>query len=290
MFDSLLRPPIELRLRDQVLRFDSAADFAFAIEGRTDVCGDDSAALMAMSRDALAAEAEAMEAEETALRGHFEDALSSPSLLSERLAGIDARRWRSEHQWHVLLQALAQREPPHHAINQCALTAYLSYIATRAQLARAILARRPAAVALPVDDDHTATAAREPGRGGPTDRRLPRGQATLVLDADERSVLLRFSEHRHRIRRHPPGALSKGGTVELVDESGKRWAISPGLSCLGRDRSCDIALRAVLKDISRAHAMINLDEHGRVWITDTSSQGTYIVRETAAEDDAEPSV
>lgn len=284
MFSSLFRSPFELKLNDEVLRFDSEADFAFAIEGRTDVGGEESAVLMAMPGGDLHAEVAKLEAEEVSLRGHFEDAFASPSLLDERLAQVDPLLWRKEHQWDELMCALTLATTPAHAIKRSAVMTYLSYLAARRSVATDIARRRDehAPDSRPGDDVKTAVSVAGT-QENPGEESLPRGQATVVLDVDQSSVLLRFSQHRHRLVRTPSAGLLKDERVELVDDGGKRWIVPAGMSCVGRDRSCDIALRPLLKDISRAHAMMNLDESGRVWITDTSSQGTFIITEDEPE-------
>lgn len=287
MFYSLFRSPIEIKLNDRVLRFESEADFAFAIEGRSDVCGEDSARLMASSDETLAMEITRLEAEEASLRSHFEDAFPSAEDLSERLAQVDPSRWRTEHQWDEILCALALTTSPAHAIKRNAVATYLNYLRTRRSVAVAVLSQRTEGQPNSDAADSDATLSSNlVTKGNSRDQPLNRGQARVVLDTDRSSVLVRFAQHHHRLTRTRSSGASNEETIELTDDGGMRWRIPPGLSSLGRDRGCDIALRPILKDISRAHAIVNLDESGRVWITDTSSQGTFIVDEDDAENGA----
>lgn len=45
---------------------------------------------------------------------------------------------------------------------------------------------------------------------------------------------------------------------------------------IGRDETCDICLWDQTNQVSRKHAVLRVDEDGKYWLTDTSTNGTFI--------------
>ena len=100
--------------------------------------------------------------------------------------------------------------------------------------------------------------------------RLPRGESVNLRPNDTGVVEIGLSRHSFQLQTMPKPVL-------LDNEDGEH-ALQFGRNVLGRHPDSDVILDATYRDVSRTHAIIEVRTDGTACITDLSSHGTFVDR------------
>ena len=276
MFKSLFRKPLELRIAEDTLTFDSSEAFEFALSGRADVPGIDVSTLMSQPSDELLVEATSIRAEEQYLIEFFGQSLAEPEQLDNLFSALQASRVRNEHHWNEILTALSQAPAHFVDLKRAAIIRYLQYLNVRAKFIENILVNRNErdgeALALPQPDNKTQPSqvlcSIQPHIAERM-QALTKGKRTLVLEPLQQQVQLMLASN--------PAAILRQPSLVFDYDDTNTWPLSVGRYVIGRDEHCDIVLHRLLKDVSRQHAVLEVDENHNVWLTDESSHGTFLL-------------
>jgi hypothetical protein len=133
---------LELTLGKETVLFSSPGDFAFALDGRTDVPGPRADALLALDDDALQGEAVTLSAQQQefgAVLGAFAGDASS---IRQFLRQVEPDAVTRDHDWRCILGALGDLGETHGAYVQVALEKYVQYLTARRETVAAIQAAR----------------------------------------------------------------------------------------------------------------------------------------------------
>jgi hypothetical protein len=163
---------------------------------------------------------------------------------------------------------------------------YMQYLASRQDVLKGIYTHKSVPGDAEQDGDHghepqfretlifdvsELPVAPRPEAGGRTPTRLvrlPRGEGIRLRPPPGEPIELVLSRH--------PFTLRLGDTPALVDKEGAEQPLRPGRNVLGRHPDCDVMVDAACRDVSRTHAIVEIEADDSVRITDLSSHGTFV--------------
>lgn len=281
------RPPTEsdeltLKVGDQAYRFDSLADFEFALSGRTCVPSEKITALVSAPDDDLLEEAAGIEQAEQRLREVLDGVLDDSDNIDDVLKEVDLALIFHDNDWRAVISALMPMPASFGAFKKVALVKYMEYLASRHETLKGVYQHRQIhkqESAAPENDPGSAQASPKEtavfemspvGAGEDQSQfgRLPKGETLEVpLEADDAFSLM--------ISRHKCGIVIRGRML-FVDGAGRETTLREGENVVGRDSEADIVMEAALRDISRKHLVIECNGTNVVRVTDISSHGTWV--------------
>jgi len=63
---------------------------------------------------------------------------------------------------------------------------------------------------------------------------------------------------------------------KFIDDAGRSYDLKIGKNVIGRDSKSDIMMDPKLRDVSRMHLVIDMDDTNTLYLTDLSAHGTYL--------------
>ena len=273
--------------------FASPTVFDFSLSGRTHVPASRFLALTKMSMGSLSKEAKTIRSVEKRLMnvlsiwGVGGDPQSS---FGDRLRQMDSSMFSDDHQWREIFKVLHGHGSEMDAYRRIALAKYIQYLSSRYEVVKYLYAthkKQQHAMAMSSDAgsrgavaDSDATAVAPGGMknvladAAPVKseesqlERLATSEEVKLTAALGKEIDLFLSKHRCTLIYKNP--------VFFCDQKKRRYHLSQGENLIGRDISCNIIMDSALRDVSRVHLIINLDENNQVSMTDVSSHGTYV--------------
>jgi len=287
MLASLFRKPLTLQIGERTLRFDSKVDFEFALASRTEVPAGKIAELVRCTTEQLRAEASSVRQ----IERHFVEVLArsiqEPGSIGYLLREMDMKFFSQDHEWRAIMQALARQERGFDEYKQLALVKYTQYLASRQDVLKGIYSHKSVPGAVEQDGEHdpepqfretiifdvSEPPAQRPEAHEEEDTperlvRLPRGESIRLRPASAQPIQIVLSRHPFRLR---PGAKPA-----LVDDEGAEQPLRQGRNVLGRHPDSDIMIDAAYRDVSRTHAIVEIEPDGGLLLTDLSSHGTFV--------------
>ena len=145
MLASLLHKPLELEVASRVLRFDSKADFEFALASRTEVPAGKISELMRFDANQLTEEASSVRHVER----HFVEVLSrsiqEQGSIGYLMREMDMKLFSQDHEWRAIMQAMARQPAQYNDYKQLALVKYMQYLAARQDVLKGIFSFKTSA-------------------------------------------------------------------------------------------------------------------------------------------------
>lgn len=286
MLASLFRKPLTLQIGERTLRFDSKVDFEFALASRTEVPAGKIAELVRCTTEQLRAEASSVRQ----IERHFVDVLArsiqEPGSIGYLLREMDMKFFSQDHEWRAIMQALARQERSFDEFKQLALIKYTQYLASRQDVLKGIYSHKSAPGAVEQDGEHDpepqfratlifdvseppALRPFEAAQDSPARLvRLPRGESIRLCPTPAQPVEIVLSRHPFRLR--------LGAAPVLVDDEGTEQRLQQGRNLLGRHPDSNIMIDAAYRDVSRTHAIVEIEPDGGLLLTDLSSHGTFV--------------
>lgn len=286
MLRSLFRKPLSLQIGERTLRFDSRVDFEFALASRTEVPAAKIAELMRCTPEQLRTEASSVRQVER----HFVEVLArsiqEPGSIGYLLREMDMKFFSQDHEWRAIMQALARQDRSFDEFKQLALVKYTQYLASRQDILQGIYTHKSVPGTVEQDgaydpepqfretvlfnvSEPLAAQPESANDATPTRLvRLPRGESIRLRPQPGDVVEIVLSRHPFRLR--------PGGAPVLMDLDGNEHPLQPGRNVLGRHPDSDVMIDAAYRDVSRTHAIVEIEPGGDVLLTDLSSHGTFV--------------
>lgn len=285
MLRSLFRKPLSLQIGERTLRFDSRVDFEFALASRTEVPAGKIAELMRCTTEQLRTEASSVRQ----IERHFVEVLArsiqEPGSIGYLLREMDMKFFSQDHEWRAIMQALARQDRSFDEFKQLALVKYTQYLGSRQDILKGIYTHKAVPGTVEQDSAHDPEPqfretvifdVAEPLPQSETADddtptrlvRLPRGECVRLRPTPGDVVEIVLSRHPFRLR--------PGDTPALVDLEGTEHPLQPGRNVLGRHPDSDVMIDAAYRDVSRTHAIVEIEPGGDLLLTDLSSHGTFV--------------
>ena len=279
-------PVLDLLLNDIEVKFNSPADFEFALGGRTSLPSDKISRLVGMSDDDLLREAEGIRKLEKRFSEILSSAMQSTTKLGPILKALDMSLVTQDNDWRAIIETLNGADDKFEEHKRLALVKYMQYLQARQDVIRTLYGHRKenakeAAGALETrgqkmretlifdqSEEAGVGVGVGVGDGGEGMRRLPKGEAVEFKVSSDQPLLVKIVRHECTI--------SDDGGLTFTDEVNNSTPLIKGRYAVGRDAECEILLDSGYRDISRQHVIIDVDGDMRVWLTDVSSLGTFV--------------
>ncbi len=98
--------------------------------------------------------------------------------------------------------------------------------------------------------------------------RMLKGENVTIALKEGKKIPIFLSKHECTIM---PGSPNK-----FIDQAGRSYDLQVGKTTIGRDAKCTILIDPKLRDVSRTHVVLELDQDNTLYLTDFSSHGTYL--------------
>ena len=285
MLDKFFAKPIEIPVGEQTLKFSSLSDFEFSLAGRTCVPSRKITQMVKFSTDELKKEARTIKEVEKRFVGMLSDSIEDTDSINRALRSLDPQIFSQDNQWRSIIHGLNTIEDD--ALNpfrRVAVVKYMQYLSSRQEIIKYLYSdKKKSSKSSSASDEGDISAdllkdtlvlentVFEPlddtGKNKAMERMLKGENVTIALKQGE-TIDIYLSKHECKI--------VSGSPNKFYDQEGRSYELQVGKTTIGRDAKCIIMIDPKLRDISRTHLIIELDQDNTLYMTDFSSHGTYI--------------
>lgn len=285
MLDKIFAKPIEITVGEQVLKFSSLSDFEFALAGRTCVPSRKITQMVKFSTDELKKEARTIKEVEKRFVAMLSDSIEDTDSINRALRSLDPQIFSQDNQWRVIINGLNSVEDD--ALNpfrRVAVVKYMQYLSSRQEIIKYLYSDKKKSSKGSAGSDEGDISADllkdtlvlentvfEPleatGKNKAMERMLKGENVTIPL---KQGVTIDIFLSKHECK------IVAGSPNKFIDQEGRSYELQVGKTTIGRDAKCTIMIDPKLRDISRTHLIVELDQDNTLYMTDFSSHGTYI--------------
>ncbi|MBT7952971.1 MAG: FHA domain-containing protein [Gammaproteobacteria bacterium] len=285
MFKNLFTKPIELKIGDQVLQFNSDSDFAFIMEGRTAVSSEKLSELFKLPIDQLEKQTKMITKTKDSLFLILSDAAGDPDSIDRSIRELDSMVFSQDHSWRDIIKALNEGNEELNSLRMTVLSKYIKYLSSLESTIDNIYQEKKQAVGTPDSDDEKAT----PDFGAtwasasledefPLDipttnefKRLPKDKEVTIQFPPGKQLDIRMETFKCKL-------LATDDNVQFIDNSGVT-ILEKGSHIIGRGKNSSVKIDAAQKYVSRTHLRVLVDNDHTIQLTDLSTSGTFIPAE-----------
>lgn len=280
MLDKFFKKPLELKIGDQTLQFNSVSDIAFSLEGRTSVSATKLAELFKMSPEDLDAQAQKLSGINKTLFEILNRIVDNPDNIDRSMRELDTQIFSQDQSWREIIQALNKEENEIDSIRVTVIMKYMKYLSALEETIEHIRAERRQAAGTNSDEkevkDFNATWALKgmpdelkPGTQSEDEfKRLPKDKAVSV-------TLPPGGQMDVRLASYPCQLVATDTNVQFIDNTGVT-ILNKGHHMVGRSVKCTVKIDSAQKHVSRSHLAILISDNNALQLTDHSSEGTFI--------------
>jgi len=285
MFNKFFTKPLELKIGEQTVQFNSVSDIAFSMEGRTSVSSAKLSELFKLSTDQLETQAKTIAGINKSLVSILSRADEEPDSINRSMRELDPQIFSQDHGWRDIIQALNKEQDEITSIRTTVLMKYTKYLSSMEDTIGYICSEKKRSIGTPVDDDEKemrelgATWApdqfrSESGVGSQTEdefKRLPKDKKVLVKLPPGGRLDVRLALYKCQL-------VATDDNVQFIDNTGVT-ILSKGRNIVGRGPKSTVKVDAPQKGVSRTHLHIFISDDHTLQLTDLSSEGTFITTE-----------
>jgi hypothetical protein len=283
-------PALVLEIERRIVRFSDPVTFEFSLKPRTDFPLERAAPLA----DWPAEDLERMAARIRTVEQRFAEAIAAsverPDIIGALLRSLKLTLFSKDHGWREIIAALNRCGSEFDVYKKIALVKYTQYLRARQKILRDLyFQRRAAEAANSANQGPIRTTAAEDLRAfQDTDlfesseeaeqreedgfEALPRGETVCLKFTESTEMMLRLSTHSFK--------LVAGKNFYLKDELGSTFPIRHGKNLVGRHPDCDVVIQPFYSGVSRKHLIIEQVSSTVALVTDLSSHGTYLRKQS----------
>jgi hypothetical protein len=248
---------------------DAARHLEALLAGRTKVPVERVAEYGSWPRERFHQELEEVNAILKRFAGAVADAMEDPGSAADFLAELDLKLVSRDHDWRTIFSTLKAQTglSPHH--KRILLVRYLQYLGFRKRLVEFIFARHGS-----LGETRALSSLADPAGlttiDGEAYLRLPLGETVELAAPGSRPMVLMLAVHRFSLE------APDQGPVVLAEEDGTRHTLRQGRNLVGRHPSADVVVSGGLRQVSRAHLILEWHGERRLTALDISTGGTYV--------------
>ena len=282
MLDNLFNKPLELTIGDKTLVFNSSAEIAFCLDGRTSVSANKLSELIQMTIDELKKQKEDVNKVNKSLIKVLNKIVDKPDSVEQYLRELDSQMFSQDQSWRDIFKAINNVSEEINDVRATIITKYLKYLSTVEDTLEYILAEKEryagelvgVAAEQPLDFGATWAVSQLRNDVKPdfsendNFKLLPRNKKVLVNLVPGKKIEMRLSSY-------PCQLIAMNDSISFIDNSGAR-SLNKGQNTIGRSEKCSLMIDASQKHVSRRHLHVLVTDNNKLQLTDTSSEGTYI--------------
>lgn len=282
MLDNLFNKPLELKVGDQTLVFNSSAEIAFCLDGRTSVSANKLADLLKMPIDKLKQQQQEINKANKSLIRVLNDLVDKPDGIERSMRELDTQMFSQDQSWRDIFQALNNTSEEINNVRVTVVTKYLKYLSTIEDTIEYILSEKERYAGemvqgvneQPIDFGATWAVSQLRNEIKPdisSDegfRLLPKNKKVLINLTPGKKIEMRLSSY-------PCQLIAMNDSISFIDNSGAR-SLNKGQNTIGRSEKCSLKIDSTQKHVSRRHLHVLVSDNNKLQLTDTSSEGTYV--------------
>jgi hypothetical protein len=280
------QPPLVLEIDRRIVKFSDPVTFEFSLKPRTEFPLQCAARLGGWPAEDL----ERMAAKIRTVEQRFAEAIATsierPEIIGSLLRGLNLTLFSKDHGWREIISALNRCGSEFDVYKKIALVKYTQYLRTRQKILRDLYFERRDADSVDSSTKESALSKHVDNLQAPletdlfessltVERReddgfeaLPRGETVCLQFEGSTEMVIRLSTHSFK--------LIAGANFHLEDEHGSSFPIRHGKNLVGRHPDCDVVIQPFYSGVSRKHLLIEQVSETAALLTDLSSHGTYV--------------
>jgi hypothetical protein len=282
MLNKFFTKPIELTIGEQTLKFCSLSDFEFSLSGRTSVPAKKITSMVKFSTTELKKEAHTIKGIEKRFVTILSKSIEEPGSINRALRELDLQIFSQDLGWRTIIASLNEGGEELDEFRRIALVKYMQYLSSRQEIIKYLYSEKKKHVKDKAEPDDAAgidlkdtlileSTVLQPTVIGETTNemeRMPKGEVVSISLKQGQEIDLLLSKHKCK--------LIGGDNIQFVDNEGRNYTLKQGRNIVGRDSVSTIMIDPALRDISRLHLVIEIDEKNCLQLTDLSSHGTFL--------------
>ena len=280
MLNKFFAKPVELKIGEQTLKFNSLADFDFSMSGRTSVPSKKIIEMVKFTTDQLKGEARTIKDIEKRFVSILSKSIEDTDSINRAMRELDPLIFSQDHSWRQIISALNEGDEDLNPFRRLALVKYMQYLSSRQEIIKYLYSEKKKmlhesneAEVISAEFKDTIILDNTLVESNPDDEdqdieRLPKGEVVTVTLRPNEEIEVLLSKHKCK--------LSYNDGFQFTDQAGRSYTLKKGRNVIGRDSSSTIIMEPKLRDISRLHLVIENFGDNTVQMTDLSSHGTYI--------------
>lgn len=284
MLNKFFAKPVELTIGEQQLKFSSLTDFEFSLAGRTSVPSKKITGMVKFSLDELKKEARTIKDIEKQFVAILSKSIENPRSINRALREMDAQIFSQDHNWRMIIGALHNGGDELNEFRRVALVKYMQYLSSRQEIIKYLYSekKRRSQSSGATNDSEAGSDFKdtvilentvfEPVSGeydkGEMEK-MPKGENVTIRMKPGKKVVVLLSKNRCKL-------IADESGCKFIDDAGRSYDLKIGKNVIGRDSKSDIMMDPNLRDISRMHLVVELDDSNTLYLTDLSAHGTYI--------------
>lgn len=282
MLDNLFNKPLELKVSDQTLSFNSTAEISFSLEGRTSVSAKKLSEYLKLPINELKEQREEVIKANKSLIKLLNEAVDKPDNIKRSLQELDTQMFSQDQSWRDIFQSINSISDDMNNVRVVVITKYMKYLSTVEETVQYILDEKERIagnlVAEPQEQplDFGATWAVSQLRNDIKPDILENGEFKLL--PRNKKVVVNLTPGKKidiRLSSYPCQIIAMNDSISFIDNSGAR-SLNKGQNTIGRSEKCSLKIDPTQKHVSRRHLHVLVADNNKLQLTDTSSEGTYI--------------
>ena len=286
MINKFFNKPLELKIGDQTLRFNSVSEIAFFLEGRTSVSSAELSELFKLSIDQLETQATKLAKINKFLVTVLNRIIDEPDNIDRSMRELDPQIITQDQSWRDIIQVLYKEQDEVNSIRMTVIMKYMKYLSSLEDTVGYICSEKKRSVGAQVDDNEKklsdfddrwslsqlSSEIKLDSQSEHGFKRLPKDKKVSVkLPAGERLSVRLASSYQCQL-------VATDEYVQFIDNTGA-IILSKGRNIVGRGTKSTVKVDATQKDVSRTHLHIFISDDHTLQLTDLSSEGTFIATE-----------
>ena len=283
MLNKFFAKPVEIKVGEQTLKFCSLEDYEFCLAGRTSVPSKKITGMVKFSLDELKKEAKTIKEIEKRFVNILSKSIEDPDSINRALREMDPQIFSQDNGWRAIIAALHDGEEELNPFRRIALVKYMQYLSSRQDIIKYLYSEKKKLYQSENGDNNEAASEFKDTLllentvfEHMTDNasqveleKMPKGENVTIKMKANKEIPIMLSKHLCKL-------LGADKGTRFIDQEGRSYELKQGKNTIGRDSKSDIMMEPSLRDVSRMHLVIELDDTNTLYMTDLSAHGTYL--------------
>jgi FHA domain-containing protein len=280
MLNKLFNKPLELKIGEKTLFFNSVSEIAFCLDGRTSISSEKLSELFQLSVEQLESQAKKLSDINSSLFEVLNRIVDDPDNIDRSMRELDPQIFSQDQGWRDIVQALNKGHGEIDTIRVTVIMKYMKYLSSLDETVGYIITGKKLAAGGQVGEGERnnfeetwsiAPLRTEIKVNPPPEnnfKRLPKDKKVTIKFPPNNRLDVRLATYQCQL-------VSIDNDIQLINKSGAT-SLSKGLNTVGRSTKCTVKIDPAQKHVSRTHLNILIDDNHMLQLTDTSSEGTFI--------------
>lgn len=278
MSNKLFNPPLELVLAEETIQFNSVADIAFGMEGRTAISSTKLSELFKLSVNQLEAHAKNIASTKQSLISILSNVSEDPDGLAQTMRQMDPQVFSQDRDWRQIVLALHEADDSLNPLRMTVLSKYVKYLYALEDTIEEICEDRKSAGESLVDNEDATFLPKHIESASETGEQARNEFKRLPYDKEVSVKLLPGERMDVRLASYDYEIVASDDAVQFI-EDGMGTILGRDGNMIGRGPNSTVKVDVTKKTISRSHLRIVIGDDHILKLTDLSTAGTFLSTE-----------